>query len=122
MAHVLIVEDEAVLARSIAQYLTNRGHVVTISRTLKEGEQVFTEQRPDLALLDMELPDGNGLDLLARWTTRDPRARILVMTAYSGTEHAERAVELGARACVHKPMDLDNLARMVTALLGDAKP
>ena len=121
MAYVLIVEDEAVLARSIARALTNLGHVVTVSRTLKEGEQVFAEQRPDLALLDMELPDGNGLDLLARWTTRDPRARILVMTAYTDPEYAERALELGARACVHKPMDLNSLASTVTAVLTDAK-
>ena len=119
MADLLIVEDEVVLARSIARSLSNRGHLVTVSGTLQAGEQAFEEQHPDLALLDMELPDGSGLDLLARWMARDPQARVLVMTAYAGTEHAERARKLGARGCLHKPMDLDDLATAVMAALGE---
>ena len=120
MSNVLIVEDEAVLARSIARSLAKLGHAVTVANTLKDGERLFSEKRPDLALLDMELPDGNGLDLLARWTLRDPQARVLVMTAYAGTQHADRALELGARACIHKPMDLDNLATVVSQTLTDS--
>ena len=119
MANLLIVEDEVVLARSIARSLTNLGHVVTVSGTLADGENVFVDQQPDLALLDMELPDGSGLDLLARWMARDPHARVLVMTAYAGTEHTERARKLGALACVNKPMDLDSLKATVTSLLLD---
>ena len=122
MAHVLIIEDEAVLARCIARSLTNLGLAVTVTRTLAEGEQVFTEECPDLLLLDMELPDGNGLDLLASLIARDPEVRILVMTAYAGPQHAARALELGARACLHKPMDLEVLASAVRGILADDKP
>ncbi len=120
MAIVLIVEDEAVLARSIARSLSNLGHVVSVTHSLKDGQQAFDERRPDLALVDMELPDGDGLDLVERWTTDDSRLRVLVMTAHAGPGYCDRALELGASACVHKPMDLDDLASIVLAVLADS--
>jgi DNA-binding response OmpR family regulator len=122
MANVLIVEDEAVLARSIARSLSNLGHVVTVASSLEEGERAFNEQHPEVALLDMELPDGDGLDLVARWTRRDSKLRILVMTAHTDPEYSGRAMELGARACVHKPMDLDHLADIVKTVLSGDEP
>ncbi len=121
MTHVLIVDDEVVLARSIARFLSELGHVVSLSWTLREAEQIFTSQPPDLTLLDVDLPDGNGLDFLARWMTRDPQARFLVMTAHADPVLTARALELGARACVHKPMDLVGLASTVSAVLSDAQ-
>jgi DNA-binding response OmpR family regulator len=121
MANVLIVEDEDVLARSIARSLSNIGHDVIVSRTLEEGEQAFVARRPDLALLDMELPDGDGLDLLARWAIRDPELRVLVMTAHADPEYSARALKLGAHACVRKPMDLNDLAGIVMAVLADTE-
>lgn len=122
MANVLIIEDEDVLARSIARSLSNIGHSVIVSRTLAEGERAFAARRPDLALLDMELPDGDGLDLLARWSTNYPQLRVLVMTAHADPEYAARALKLGAHACVRKPMDLNELAGIVMAALADAEP
>lgn len=122
MAKLLVVEDEVVLAKSIRRALTRLGHSVATTTNLEEGERLFDELGPDLALLDMELPDGSGMDLLARLMARNPGACVVIMTAYSGVEYAVRARELGARGCLRKPLDMSELGRVVTDALEETGP
>ena len=92
MACVLIVEDEEILAKNIRRTLEKVGHSVSVAATCADGERMFGELRPDLMLLDLRLPDGSGLDLLARLKGRDAACPILMMTAHATIEDAVRAI------------------------------
>jgi two-component system nitrogen regulation response regulator GlnG len=122
MARLLVVEDEIVLAKSIRRALTRLGHSVETTASLAEGERLFDELGPDLALLDMELPDGSGMELLARMLARKPGARVVIMTAYTSAEFAARARELGARGFLRKPLDMRELGRVVEGALEETSP
>jgi len=118
---LLIVEDEAVLAKNIERALAKLGHSVSVAATCAEAEHLFTELQPDLTLLDLRLPDGNGLDLVAHFRGQRPTASILMMTAHATVEDAVRAIKLGAVDYLQKPLHLDDLRHAVTRALEEAR-
>ncbi len=121
MARILILEDEVVLAKSIQRTLEKLGHTVTVAHTLAAGEQRFVERFPELTLLDLRLPDGSGLDLLPRLLALDPAAQVLIMTAYASIEDAVRAIKLGARNYLQKPVSMQELRHAVTQVLEEPR-
>jgi DNA-binding NtrC family response regulator len=92
-----------------------------VATTCGEGERSFAELQPDLALLDLRLPDGSGLDLLARLRAQQPTMPILIMTAHATIEDAVSAIKLGARDYLQKPLHLDDLRHTVTRTLEEAQ-
>jgi DNA-binding NtrC family response regulator len=117
MARLLVVEDEAVLAKNIQRSLEKVGHTVTLAGTGADGERLFAEVHPDVTLLDLRLPDASGLDILRRLMAEDPVARIILMTAYATVEDAVRAIKLGARDYIEKPLNLEDLRHAITRVL-----
>jgi DNA-binding NtrC family response regulator len=117
MARLLVVEDEAVLAKNIQRSLEKVGHSVTLAASGAEGERLFADLRPDVTLLDLRLPDANGLDILPRLMAEDAEARVLIMTAYASVEDAVHAIKLGAKDYVEKPLNLEDLRRTVARVL-----
>jgi DNA-binding NtrC family response regulator len=119
MARVLLIEDEAVLAKNIQRSLEKVGHTVTVAASGGEGERLFAEGPPDVTLLDLRLPDASGLDLLPRLRALDPGAAVLLMTAYATVEDAVRAIKLGAKDYVEKPLNLEDLRLTVARVLDE---
>ena len=117
MSCLLIIEDEAVLAKNIKRALEKLGHSVAIAATGTEGERLFTELHPDLTLLDLRLPDMSGLDLLPRLTEQHATRGVLIMTAYATIEDAVQAIKLGARDYLQKPLHMEDLRHAVTRAL-----
>jgi DNA-binding NtrC family response regulator len=120
VASLLIVEDEAILAKNIRRTLEKLGHGVSLADTCAEAERLFGELQPDLTLLDLRLPDGSGLDLLAKLKSREPGATMLMMTAHATVEDAVRAVKLGALDYLQKPLHMDDLRHTVTRALEES--
>ena len=85
-------------------YLNGIGHNINAVTTLSEAKNAALRSRPDCVLLDIELPDGNGLDLLADLEALEPRPITIVMTGH-GSEWAERALAKGAADFLAKPFD-----------------
>ena len=77
---VLLVEDEALFARAVTKRLQQAGYDCERAETLADGRALARQYQPDLALLDMRLPDGNGLDLLSELIAKG--VAVVVMTAY----------------------------------------
>src|SRR5690606_22146745 len=69
---LLIVEDEEILGKNIRRALEKLGHAVSLAPTCGDAERLFGELNPDLTLMDLRLPDGSGLDLLARLRAQSP--------------------------------------------------
>jgi DNA-binding NtrC family response regulator len=121
MSSLLVVEDEQVLAKNIRRTLEKLGHQVQVAATGAEAERLFAELRPDLTLLDLRLPDASGLDLLPRFKATHPDGIVLLMTAYAAVEDAVRAIQLGARDYLQKPLHMEDLRHAVARALEDAQ-
>ncbi len=108
---ILIVEDEVLFARAVAKRLQKEGYDCEHAETIEDGRLIYKQLQPDLVLLDMRLPDGNGLDLLAEFVGSNTPT--IVMTAYGEVSDAVSAMKMGAIDYLKKPIDLDELSLVV---------
>ncbi len=121
-ARILLIEDEALFARAVARRLEKAGFECAIAPTLAAGERAFSDQDPDLLLLDMRLPDGSGIDFLQR--LRGPLGSavpVIAMSAYGEVEDAVAAMKSSAADYLKKPLDLDELLLNVEKVLGNVR-
>jgi DNA-binding NtrC family response regulator len=108
---VLIIEDEVLFARAVLKRLQKAGFECEHAETLEDGRAIAKQFSPDFVLLDMRLPDGNGLDLLPELVSSN--ITVIVMTAYGDISDAVNAIKLGATDYLKKPIDLDELLLIV---------
>ena len=113
----LIVEDSATLCAIYAQYLDGSGLEVDSVETLSAARESLAKADLQLVLLDIELPDGNGLDLIDDLQQLSPQPAVVVMTGY-GADYAEQAIARGADDFLNKPFDA---ARLRVTLLNAAE-
>lgn len=104
---LLIVEDEALFARAVMRKLQKSGFECEHAENIQEARAISKQFMPDIVLLDMRLPDGNGLDLLPELIARNQST--IVMTAHGDIGDAVNAMKLGAIDYLKKPIDLDEL-------------
>lgn len=100
----LIVEDSTTLCAIYEAYLAGLGLEIQAVSTFADARDKVVRLKPDFILLDIELPDGNGLDLLAAVDDLDPKPVCVVMTGH-GSDWAERALDKGAADFLAKPFD-----------------
>lgn len=117
MADILIIDDEENLAYSVQLGLTRAGHTCRIADTAEAGLSEAVRSLPDLALVDIQLPDMNGLDLLARFAQRGLDIPVVIITAFGTIDSAVSAIKQGAVDYVQKPLSLDELAITVKRCL-----
>jgi DNA-binding NtrC family response regulator len=113
MAHLLLVEDEPLLRWALRSKLVRAGHVVDEASTLIEAEMRLLKQRPQIVLMDVHLPDGNGIDFLAAQRDKLAESVVIVVTADGSIEDAVRAMKLGAADFLSKPVDQEELLRLI---------
>ncbi|MDP6669504.1 MAG: sigma-54 dependent transcriptional regulator [Candidatus Krumholzibacteria bacterium] len=107
MPDILIVDDDRAIRRSLELHLKGRGMDVRAAVDLADAEAQWEEATPDLVILDLMLPDGEGLDLLER--RAGDSARVVMITGHHDMEKAVRAMQLGAFDYVHKPVSVDEI-------------
>lgn len=112
---LLVVEDDALTARSLHQALSALGHVVDGFATLKEAQAALAVDSFDLVLLDLGLPDGDGLKLLNDVRQRGGTTPILVVTARDDIRDRVKGLDLGADDYMPKPFSLPELEARVRA-------
>jgi two-component system, NtrC family, response regulator AtoC len=114
MALLLLVEDERLLRWALHSRLEKAGHFVDDAATLAAAEEHLKRRRPDVVLLDVNLPDGNGLDFLETQREKLAESGVIVFTADGRVEDAVRAMKLGAVDFLSKPVDHDELLLTIT--------
>jgi len=107
---ILIVDDEVNFRESLVMALESE-YAVETAGTLKEAIQVLKSADPDAVLLDISLPDGNGIDLMPELRACRMPPVVAVMTAYATVENAVRALKEGAADYVVKPFEIEKLKR-----------
>lgn len=114
---LLIIDDEANIRYSIQTVLSSNELCVVEASTAKEGIALVPQQKPNVVLLDVRLPDMSGLDAFDRIHAIDPRIPIIMMTAYSKTETAIEAMRRGAFEYYVKPVDFTVLKQAIDRAL-----
>jgi two-component system response regulator AtoC len=109
MARILIVDDEKRVCRVLTVLFRERGHRVETAPTGAEGLEAQLRFKPQLALVDLSLPDINGLEVLGRLRQQDPRLDVIMMTAYGTVSPAIEAMRAGAFHYLAKPFDNDEV-------------
>lgn len=108
-ATVLIVDDEATLVSFLERILADEGYETLAATTLAQAEQQLDTRHVDIMLLDLALPDGDGLSLLERVTRQRTDLPVIVLTAFGAVHSAVQAMKLGAFDYLTKPFDTSEL-------------
>ncbi|MBL0089059.1 MAG: response regulator transcription factor [Ideonella sp.] len=110
---LLLLEDDLDLGQAVAEHLESAGHVVQWCKRIAQAAVV---QSFDLALLDLQLPDGEGLMLLRNWRADGLRQPVIVLTARDQVSDRIRGLKSGADDYLVKPFDLDELLARIDAV------
>jgi DNA-binding response OmpR family regulator len=118
---VLLVEDEAALADVIGRNLRARGHSVTLAPTAEAALLSLAAEQPEILLLDVNLPDMTGWDVLRRLGEED-RRRLSVVVISAAPISPKRIEEFKPERCLMKPFPIDALLRTLSELNSASQP
>ncbi len=106
---MLILEDDDVLRARLAKAIAARGFDVAEASTTAAAQVCIANDAPEFAVIDLRVPDGYGLDLIAQLKAADPNTRIVVLTGYGSIATAIDAVRRGATHYLTKPAETDEI-------------
>ncbi|HVP38407.1 MAG TPA: sigma-54 dependent transcriptional regulator [Candidatus Saccharimonadales bacterium] len=110
---VLVIDDEELIRKSLGKLLTSRGYRVDAASTAAEGLALVEEHHPQVVVLDLKLPDGSGLEVLARIREIDSTSEVVVITAFGDVSSAVEAMKAGACDFLKKPYELEEICLAV---------
>jgi DNA-binding NtrC family response regulator len=116
-AKILVVDDEHLIRWSLEQSLRKQGYEVLTAASGEEALKLIQEDSPDLALLDIQLPGMDGLEVLSRAKELDEELIVIMVTALGVLETAVKAMRMGAFDYINKPFNLDELSIIVRKAL-----
>ncbi len=120
-AHILVVDDEADIRTTISDILEDEGYAVSVAADAASARLEVGRARPDLILLDVWMPDVDGITLLREWAREGaPRCPVVILSGHGTVETAVEATRLGAVDFVEKPLSLAKLLRTVEKALDKA--
>src|SRR5512145_2460569 len=125
MSQILVVDDEIGIRELLSEILGDEGHQVRLAENAGEARQARNKARPDLVLLDIWMPDTDGISLLKEWAASGQLTMPVVMMSGHGTiDTAVEAIRIGALDFLEKPIALQRLLATVKRALrtGEAPP
>lgn len=111
--NILVVDDDKATLQIIERILQKRGYNVDVAETGREAEEKVNGKLFDLALIDVKLPDIDGLDLVEEIHRTKPKMIKIVITGFASVENGMRAMEVGADAYLVKPVTSEELVSVV---------
>lgn len=110
---ILIIDDDLSQLELLEIFLTGKGYSVECVSSVSEGLNINAVFKPDVLILDVHLPDGDGLDLLHELRKKDKGLKSIIITAYHDMETTVKAMKIGACEYITKPIDVDELEKAV---------
>lgn len=114
---ILIIDDEQSLLESLEMFLSEKGYDVCCALSAAEGVKKNESFAPDIVILDIRLPDKNGLDVLQELRQRHNEKNIIIITAFHDMETTITAMKLGACEYIPKPIDIEELEKAIDRAL-----
>jgi DNA-binding NtrC family response regulator len=116
MKRVLIVDDDRATSAGMADVVEEWGYEPEVAGTMKAGWAAVSKLVPDVAIVDLKLPDGSGLDLLHKIKETYPDVSVIILTGHATVDSAVKALKVGAEDYVTKPVDLPRLQVILKGL------
>ena len=113
MAKLLVVDDEPIICHSFRRVFATADTEVLTAGTVAEGWRRIEADRPDVIVLDLQLPDGSGMELFERVRVADPRRPVIFVTAHGTTDTTIEAMKRGAFDYLTKPLDLEQMSGLL---------
>ena len=113
MAKIVIIDDEAPILELIGQVCRRMGHEVSLFLSGREGMAGIEQIKPELLIVDLRIPDMNGLQIIQECRKKYPKTQVVMVTGYGSVETAVEAMKLGAFDYLTKPFELDDLQRII---------
>jgi two-component system nitrogen regulation response regulator NtrX len=110
---ILIVDDEPAILNSVSKILEDEGYQVVVAKSGTEALKLLSTDLPDLVLLDIWMPDLDGLETLKRAKEQAPKLQVMMMSGHGSIETAVKAIKLGAYDYIEKPLSLENVTLRV---------
>ena len=118
MAKVMVVDDSLFMRNHIAKLLSSYGYETIVAEDGEQAVQVYCDDSPDVVLMDITMPKKDGLEALLEIRQYDPRASVIMLTALDQKMAATRAIHLGARDFLVKPIPPNELVAALQKALG----
>jgi len=118
---LLVIDDDRDHLKLINEALRREGLEIDTADGAQSGWEHFEKLHPRIVLLDLVMPDGNGMDLLERMIAADPGVDVILMTGHYSTESAVEAIQKGACDYLNKPLDLHRLRSRIAGLVSEAE-
>jgi len=116
MANILVVDDELGIRDLLSEILNDEGHSVELAENAAQARSARTRSRPDLVLLDIWMPDTDGVTLLKEWSTTGLLTMpVIMMSGHATIETAVEATKIGAQSFLEKPITMQKLLKAVEA-------
>lgn len=117
MWRILIVDDQKGVRRLLEELFKRDGWEVHVASDGREAIDKCEELSPDVILMDMKMPNLNGLDASQEILRKHPHLPILMMTAYGEMDVIKKAIDAGVKRCITKPFDIMDLRKMVSEMM-----
>jgi len=119
MGQLLVIEDELVLAKNIARFFERQGHTVRLAHDGQSGVEMARELLPDVVIVDFQLPNLNGLEVIRELRRLDDEMRIIMITGHGTINLAVEAMKAGSMDLLTKPLSLATLDEVVQRAVRD---
>ncbi|TFZ03531.1 response regulator [Ramlibacter humi] len=118
MANILVVDDELGIRDLLSEILNDEGHNVELAQNAAQARSARARARPDLVLLDIWMPDTDGVTLLKEWSTSGQLTMpVIMMSGHATIETAVEATKIGAQSFLEKPITMQKLLKAVEGAL-----
>lgn len=117
MARILVVDDETGIRELLREILTDAGHEVVVAESAAQARTEFLSHHPELVLLDVLLPDEDGIAVLQNWTRSHPSIPVVMLSGHATIDTAVEATRIGALDFLEKPIGLQRLLGTVQRAL-----
>jgi len=117
MARILVIDDEPVILDLLDTVLRRKGHEVVLAKLGRKGGQLFQLEHPHVTILDLKMPDMDGLAVLREIRTLDPHAPVIILTGFGTEERERQARELGVTEFLQKGFSVHTLGTALDHVL-----
>lgn len=118
MQKIMVVDDAQFMRVRISKLLTGHGFDVVEAENGEQAVRTYQSAKPDAVLMDITMPEKDGLQALAEIRSSDPKARVIMLTALGQESMVVQAVQAGAKDYVVKPFDPDRIITALQKVLG----
>ena len=110
---ILIIDDDEAIRRTLSTILEEKGYIIDTAKSAEEAVKKSASAYYNLALIDIKLPDIEGIDLLNKLQEISPEMIKIILTGYPSLQNAVKAVNRGADGYLIKPVNIDDLHKMI---------